>query len=416
MVAEQRIVNAKVIRLNLSELYQHLNAGSILQQMVDGQLIQPGNMKDAEAYDSKYAKNLSTSLALLSRQSPPTRLLNFCTVLDTSGTSQQTKLALKLRSGKIVSVFLYWIMILSNTDYDKLCSSRKKQFLQKLYPSSLPPTSDLPVSDLQTKFLQTFEVIAEAFDQLPKSLDCLKQFFSQLVLPSAKGSVVPIISSSTYEKAVTSREVLRQQSSLWNCFSPHLLKMMCEECECTPAIAAMEQFILFRNQFITSLICRRKQTLNKKHSSSLHPSHLALHTGPISDLQSLHSSVFDKLDEHTRVIDTIETIRLTVHIDRPRLTLQEYDDITTSVCGYFNIPRAALVYGGCSQDGQVVCWMTSASLLPYLKSVDLGMSSNRLMAEEGILSVAVGELHIRCMRRKVSIVTYVHCQFIGNSM
>ena len=278
--------------------------------------------------------------------------------------------------------------------------------LQTLYPSSLPPTSDLPVSDLQTKFLQTFEFVMGAFDQLPKSLDCLKQFFSQLVLPSAKGKVVPIISSSTYEKAVTSREVLRQQSSLWNCFSPHLLKMMCEECECTPAIAAMEQFILFRNQFITSLICRRKQTSTKKQSImtpsiSLHPSHLALHTGPISDLQSLHPSVFD---EHTRVIDTIVTIRLTVHIDRPRLTLQVYDDITTSVCGYFSIPRAALVYGGCSQDGQVVCWMTSASLLPYLKNVNPGRSSYRLMAEEGILSVAVGDLHIRCMRRKVSIV------------
>ena len=277
--------------------------------------------------------------------------------------------------------------------------------LQTLYPSSLPPSSDLPVSDLQTKFLQTLEAVMEAF----KSLDCLKQFFSQLVLPSAKGKVVPIISPSIYEKAVTSREVLRQQSFLWNCFSPHLLKMMCEECECTPAIAAMEQFVLFRNQFITSLICRRKQTSTKKQnimtpSSSLHPSHLALHTGPISDLQSLHPSVFDKLDEHTRVVGTIETIRLTVHIDRPRLTLQEYDDITTSVCGYFEIPRAALVYGGCSQDGQVVCWMASSSLLPYLKSVIPGISSYRLMAEEGILSVAVGDLHIHCIRRKVSIV------------
>ena len=101
MVVEQRIVSAKVIRLNLSELYQHLNAGSILQQMVDGQLIQPGKMKD----NSKYAKNLSASLALFSTESPPTVLLDLCTALVTSGTSQQTKLALKLRSGKIVSVF-----------------------------------------------------------------------------------------------------------------------------------------------------------------------------------------------------------------------------------------------------------------------------------------------------------------------
>ena len=99
------MLSAKVIRLNLSELYQHLNAGSILQQMVDGQLIQQGNMKDAEAYDSKYVQNLSVSLALFLRESPPTVLLDLCTVLDTSGTSQQTKLAVKLRSGKIVSVF-----------------------------------------------------------------------------------------------------------------------------------------------------------------------------------------------------------------------------------------------------------------------------------------------------------------------
>ena len=65
------------------------------------------------------------------------------------------------------------------------------------------------------------------------------------------------------------------------------------------------------------------------------------------------------------------------------------------------LPRAALVYGGCSSDGQVLCWMTSASLQPYLKSVPPGLSSDRLMAEQMILGVAAGDLQCRCLRMKV---------------
>ena len=94
------MLSAKVIRLNLSELYQHLNAGSILQQMVDGQLIQQGKMKDAKAYDSKYGQNISAATALFSTvKISPTFLLHLCDILDDGGTSQQRSLTLKLRSG-----------------------------------------------------------------------------------------------------------------------------------------------------------------------------------------------------------------------------------------------------------------------------------------------------------------------------
>ena len=97
--AQERMLGAKVVRLNLSELYQHLNAGSILQQMVEAKLIQPGKKKDAEAYGSKYAQNLSVSLTLLSKESLPTAVLDLCNLLDTSETLQQRNLAIKLREG-----------------------------------------------------------------------------------------------------------------------------------------------------------------------------------------------------------------------------------------------------------------------------------------------------------------------------
>ena len=254
------------------------------------------------------------------------------------------------------------------------------------------------MSDLQSQFSQTLVAVMEAFEQLPNSLLCLKQFFSQLVLPMGKVNVVEIVSPSTYEDAATTKDMFRCQSSLWNSFSPHLLKMMSEECQCPPAIEAVEQFLQFRSKYANFLICRQTKLIPKSSNTttSLHPSHLAYHTGPLSDLQSLHPSVFESLDEH-KSPEPQETMRLTVQVDRPHLTLQDYDDITTTVCGYFEIPRVALVYAGCSEDGQVVCWTTSPDLLPYLKNVEQGRSSYRLVAEQKILGVAAGHLHSPCM-------------------
>ena len=304
----------------------------------------------------------------------------------------------------------------------KEVSSMKKKVLGRLRPL-LPttPPSELNVADFQSRFLQT---VMNAFEQLPDSLSRLKQFFSQLVLPMeeqlpdslsclfsqlvlpmGEENVVPLVSPSTYENATTTKEVFRRQSSLWNCFSPHLLKMMSEECQCPMTTAAVEQFIQFRSTHASSLICRRAKLIQKEGStaSSLHPSHLAYHTGPLANLQSLHPSVWERLDEHKNS-EPLETVRVTVQVDRRHITLQDYDNVTTAVCGYFRLPNPALAYAGCSDDGQVICWTTSVSLLPYLKSVSPGISSDRLMAEQKILGVAAGDLHYHCMSLKVKLV------------
>ena len=277
-------------------------------------------------------------------------------------------------------------------------------------PISAVVSHDQPsnFSDLQSRFFQMLNEVMNAFDRLPNSLNRLKQLLSQVALPLGEGKVASLVDPSRYENAITTREVFRQQSVLWNGFSPHLLKLLCEETQCSVAMATVEEFLQYRSQLGSSLICRRTQSLDKPSASQnttatsppLHPSHLTCHTGPIDALQSLHPSVFHRLDEHQRVLPG-DTIRLTVQVDRPHLTLQDYDNITTAVCGYFSIPRAALVYAGGSPDSMVVCWMLSAGLLPYLKSVGAGISAQRLMAEQGIVGVAAGDLHYRCLQMKV---------------
>ena len=399
MVAEQRILGAKVLGLNISEIYQYMNADLLLQ----------GREKDIiQEYNSKYAQNISVGAAFFGdiMEGSPTFLLDMCKFLEAADCPEQSHLATKFQSGISFDILNYKCRLcILPLDYDKIVSIKKNEALQKLYPSpTTTPSLELKVSDLQSQFSQTLVAVMEAFEQLPDSLSRLKQFFSQLVLPMGEGKVVPIVTPSTYENATTTKEMIRCQSSLWNSFSPHLLKMMSEECQCLPAIEAVEQFLQFRSKYANSLICQRTKLLPKSNNTttSLHPAHLAYHTGPLSDLQSLHPSVFESLDED-KSPEPQETMRLTVQVDRPHLTLQDYDDITTAVCGYFHIPRVALVYAGCSEDGQVICWTTSPDLLPYLKSVSSGMSADRLVAEQKIIGIAAGSLHCHCITLMVKI-------------
>ena len=95
------MLSSKVLRLNLSEVYQYLNAESILHEMVEEKLITPQQKEGAESYRIKFAKNISAGIALfITMESPPTFLLSMCDILEARQCSEQRKLAVKLRSGK----------------------------------------------------------------------------------------------------------------------------------------------------------------------------------------------------------------------------------------------------------------------------------------------------------------------------
>ena len=104
MAVEQRKLSAKVIRLNLSEVFQYLNAQSILNEMVEMKLIKPQKKREVECYTSKYAQNISASIAMFNMESPPTFLLSLCDILEGTDCPDQMKLAVKLRSGMCSTV------------------------------------------------------------------------------------------------------------------------------------------------------------------------------------------------------------------------------------------------------------------------------------------------------------------------
>ena len=93
------MLSSKVLRLNLSEVYQYLNAESILHKMVERKLISSQQKEIAEACNSKYTQNISAGVALLNTNSPPTFLLDLCNILEATQSPDHRMLAMNFRSG-----------------------------------------------------------------------------------------------------------------------------------------------------------------------------------------------------------------------------------------------------------------------------------------------------------------------------
>ena len=100
------MLSSKVLRLNLSEVYQYLNAESILHEMVERKLITPQQKENAESCNSKYAQNISAGAALFEMNSPPTVMLDLYNILEATQCPNHRKLAVKLRSGTKITIVL----------------------------------------------------------------------------------------------------------------------------------------------------------------------------------------------------------------------------------------------------------------------------------------------------------------------
>ena len=299
-----------------------------------------------------------------------------------------------------------------------------KKFAKHGYPQPLcPPLPSISLAskfaDLSSAFLKLLTAVMDAFDEIPNSLDIIKQLLSQLVLPLGNREVVPLIDPKVYNEAVTTRELFRLISPFLNCLSPHLIAYLCEESQCLPAVAAVQDFCTVHDQHVHSVLCIQESQGEEQNelvlaslSALLTPGHFKAHRLALDVLQSRHPLVFRMLNYH-RVpsSEPLQTFRLSVEVDCPFLTLQDYNSITNALSAVFLLPNIALVYAGCFTSPTVLTWLVPAQLLPYLKNQPVGSttSGERLLAEQGVVAVAIGDnTRIKCLTLKVCLKT-LHC-------
>ena len=242
----------------------------------------------------------------------------------------------------------------------------------------------------------------DVLDHFPNILAKLKQVLASLVLPLGEGKVAPLVNPFSYESAVTIRGLFRLMAPYWNLLSTDLLGLLLEASGCNQAASKVAEFVEATKSKGHLVLCIHQLPALIHDENDLNMAHFeAVHNSPLSELQLLHPAIFARLPEH-EVTSARITVRISVQVNRPLLCITDYEEITTALSGLFRVPKAALIYVGCAKAPLVLCWLASHHIVAYIKSIDIGLSVYRLLVENKVTAVAVGDRIYKCPTLKVS--------------
>ena len=239
----------------------------------------------------------------------------------------------------------------------------------------------------------------DLLDLFPNAVAKLKEVLALFVLPLGEGKVVPLVDPLSYENAQTVQELFELMSSYWNPLSTDLMSLLLEDSNLgyKEAASKVAEYAEVRASKGHLVLCISQHGENDVDVADL----TTVHNTPLSELQSLHPDVFTPLSEHTKVTSTRNTVRISVEVNKPLLCIADYEEITTTLSGLFELPKAALVYAGCSKAPLVLCWLVSSELVAYFKLTGRVLSGHRLLAENKVTRVAVGDQIYKCPTIKV---------------
>ena len=267
------------------------------------------------------------------------------------------------------------------TDY------RRQPLAVRVHPSLATGNAPL-LSDVSLQFQNLEQDVVDLLVQCPNALTLLKQCLASLVLPLGDGKVASLVDPSSYEAANTIPEFFRLMAPHWNCLSTNLLSLLLEASGCKPAAAKLAEFEEARASSGPLVLCTPTASTGELSS---------VHSLPLEQLQSLHPA-----ESRAAVHAERNTARITAEVDKPLLHVSCLGEVTTAICGFFQLPNAALVYAGCSENPLALCWLVSGDLLPYMRSHKGGRSGDRLLAEQHITQIAFGDTEsYRCLNLKV---------------
>ena len=244
----------------------------------------------------------------------------------------------------------------------------------------------------------------DLLDQFPNALAKLKQVLASLVLPIAVGRVVPLVDPLSYKSAETVQELFSLMAPYWNPLSTDLFGLLLEGSGCNQAASKVAEYVQVRASKGRLLLCTcQLPTLGSDVNDVGVADLKTVHNAPLSELQSLHPAIFAQLYEH-KVSSTRATVRVSVEVNRPLLCIADYERIVTALSGFLQVPIAALVYAGCSKAPLVLCWLASHDIVAYIrlsKGGFLPVSAHRLLVENDVTQIAVGDQTYKCPTIKV---------------
>ena len=249
-----------------------------------------------------------------------------------------------------------------------------------------PAAGNAPrLTEASLDFRKVQKDVKDLLLQCPNALEHLKQCLASLVLPLGDSKVAPLVDPVAYNAANTIAEFFKLMSPYWNHLSTNLLSLLVDASGCKPAVDKLAEFEKARASSGHLVLCRKSASKSELKS---------VHTSPLKKLQPLYAAVCTNTERNT--------VRITAGVDKPQLHVSCYEEVTTAICGFFRLPKAALVCAGCSEKPLALCWLVSRDLLPYMKNSKGGVSGDCLLSKQQITQIFFGDAEFpRCLNLKV---------------
>ena len=271
------------------------------------------------------------------------------------------------------------------------------QLLKQLSQSSTPSgssmssgttsllTVEMSIPEFAKELALLITDLVELLDKHDGSLEKMKTALENLVLPLPLKRLVRIVQSQRYEEARSVCEIFKLLAPYWSYTDCSLLQVIVKASGCQPAIEKLEAFLQHRSAISPSLmLCDPNSRISTESEVPQDDTPNQTEVSRVMQTQPIQTCV-KHLDTPStgelqgspggsqpckREITNNEEVSVEVkaEVDINMLTLRDYDDKTSLLCGVLKLPRFALSYLRTATGCLLMVWQMSGNLVSYVHS------------------------------------------------
>ena len=262
-----------------------------------------------------------------------------------------------------------------------------------------PSTVGMSIPELAGELALLITDLVELLDKYDGALGRMKVALENLVLPLSLKKLVHIVRSQDYKEATSVQELFKLLAPYWNCIDCNLLRVIVRASGCQAAIERLDKFLHHRSAISPSLVLysptradsseSSKGDIKNDTSSDRNEADRVIVNQPIqspaksSMEESQCTSIPNQPTEEKSDLKKESSVKVEAKVDTDFLTLKDYDEKTSLLCGVLRLPRFALSYLRLATGCVLLTWQMSVDLVQYVQSVQPTDSDLQLLAKHG---------------------------------
>ena len=262
-----------------------------------------------------------------------------------------------------------------------------------------PSTVGMSIPELAGELALLITDLVELLDKYDGALGRMKVALENLVLPLSLKKLVHVVRSQDYKEATSVQELFKLLAPYWSCIDCNLLRVIVRASGCQAAIERLDKFLHHRSAISPSLVLYSpvkanfselsKGDIKNDTSSDRNEADRVIVNQPIqspaksSMEESQCTSIPNQPTEEKSDLKNESSVKVEAKVDTDILTLKDYDEKTSLLCGVLRLPRFALSYLRLATGCVLLTWEMSVDLVQYVQSVQLTDSDLQLLAKHG---------------------------------